>query len=200
MSDAYSFGRDLDEAEAMVKALLPYLQRDELYGRVGTGSLFAAPNMPSLTVGALRLRLRRLDALRDHLTERQIAQLTQIEDRHQAIYTERTKAYQQKMLREAESRLKAMTTFFEECIQNPRTCAGIYKPEALRRTIVYDLMAALEDFGVLTDELKQRARSTDSQLRRQVQPAPFLWEAELQPAYPDKIYWWLYHAPARING
>lgn len=132
----YALDRDLREAEAMAQGLLSYLQQDRLYGSVGSGGLFGGGSMPSLTIGALLMRLRRLQALSDSLTDAQREQLRRVVAAHDFVRKEWTLRYTDRLLQEATSRLKAMDVFFEECEDNPRTCARNYMPETLRRTIV----------------------------------------------------------------
>jgi len=55
---SFTIGRDLDEALAMAKALVPYVYEETLYKNIGGGS-FSGGALPSLTIGALLLRLRR---------------------------------------------------------------------------------------------------------------------------------------------
>ncbi len=191
----YSLERDLHEAEAMADGLLPYLHQDRLYGNVGSGGLFGGSNMPSLTIGALLMRLRRLEALADSLTDAQREQLARISAAHQAVRKEWTLRYTERLIQEAKSRLKAMDTFFEECEDNPRTCPKNYIPETLRRTIVQDINAALSAMGADSAELDRVIRGADSKLRRHLAPAEFVWSKILQPAYPPTQYWWLYSMP-----
>jgi hypothetical protein len=195
VSEKYSIAQDLKEAEAMVKSLVPYVYEDALYGSAGSGGLFSSGSLPSLTIGALLMRIRRLSVLRDQLNTAQINRLGAIEQRNREVQTEWRVHYEQKMAREAKSRLDAMSTFFQECNDDPGLCARVYKPEASRRTIAQEIMIAMEQMGIKDDEVNKKARSTDSKLRRYVQPSGFLWAAELQPAYPEDVFWWLYFQP-----
>lgn len=198
MAERYTVDQDIREAQAMVDGLERYLKGDQLYGTVGGGGIFSGGNMPSLTVGALLMRLRRLDALRDKLSEQQRQQLALITDKHNAVRKEWRYHYEQKLTWEANSRLDAMRTFFEEC-SDPKLCARIYLPEVLRRTIVEECLIVLQDLNVeLDDALKLKIKGTDSRLRRFVKPASFVWAAELQSAYDEKRFWWMYSRPPEI--
>ncbi|MEL6526404.1 MAG: hypothetical protein AAFQ07_11920, partial [Chloroflexota bacterium] len=66
MSASYDINKDLKEAKAMADGLADYLRGDVLYGST-QGGFFS--RMPSLTVGALLMRLRRLDALRTNMMD-----------------------------------------------------------------------------------------------------------------------------------
>lgn len=194
MSDTYSFERDLKEAEAMVKALASYVRQDALYGTVG--GMFSSGNMPSLTVGALLMRLRRLDVLRDELDGGQAARLDTAMTQNETVAAEWSLHYTGKVEREAKSRLDAMRTFFDECRSNPRQCAAIYKPEALRRTIVQELLLAMDELDMEADgELDRKLHMIDQSLRRWLIPADFLWSPQIEAAYSKETFWWLYQHP-----
>ena len=55
----YDRSKDLNEARKMADSLEPYVLGDQVYGSVG-GGFFTGGNMPSLTIGALLMRVRRL--------------------------------------------------------------------------------------------------------------------------------------------
>lgn len=190
----YSLAQDLKEAQAMADALAGYVRQDQLYGSVG-GGFFSSGRMPALTAGALLMRLRRLHVLADQLTPPQRELLDRIETTHQATADAWRVHYDGKLLREANSRLDAMRTFFEECAQSPGGCPRIYLPEVLRRTIVEELLIAIKARGLSAEDVQKKARMTDGRLRSFVRAADFIWAEALQPAYPEKQFWWMYSAP-----
>jgi hypothetical protein len=192
----YSLDRDLREAEAMADGLIPYLHQDRLYGNVGSGGLFGGGTMPSLTIGALLMRLHRLSALSDNLTDAQREQLRRIAAKHDEARDEWRLHYTERLVQEAKSRLKAMDTFFEECNDNPRNCARNYLPETLRRTIVHEIDRALTALGAESADVDRAIRHADGKLRRYVAPSAFVWAKALEPAYPPAEYWWLHAQPA----
>lgn len=194
---SYSIERDLKEAQAMVDGLEDYVQRDDLY--VQLGGMFGSGSLPSLTIGALLMRLRRLQALGDRLSPAQRKQLDDVQARHDAIRREWRLHYTEKMAREAKSRLDAMRTFFEECGKDPNMCAGAYLPEALRRTISQELALALEGLNENTTDLKAKMRDTDMKLRRFAPPGEFIWDRTLEPVYPQPTFWWLYARPQAVS-
>ncbi|MBI5667151.1 MAG: hypothetical protein HZC41_04015 [Chloroflexi bacterium] len=184
----YSIERDLKEAQVMVEALVPYVYQDELYTLLGG-------NMPSLTLGAVLLRLRRLRALHGRMTAAQAEQFQQLEAKHEAIRKEWLTHYNKKLLREAEARLGNLLAYFKECEDEPQTCANAYLPEALRRTIIQEAVDELPDQEVQATGLREKVTKSDARLRRYVRPTDFIWDQVLKPAYPEKTYWWLYNRP-----
>ena len=184
----YSIERDLKELEAMAAALVPYVYEDELYGRVGM-------NMPSLTVGAILLRLHRLRALENQLTPAQRAILDRAEAQVKSAQKEWDSHFQKKLVREAEARLRDIMTYIRETKESPQIAANAYLPEALRRTMIAEIMNALPDKG----DLVGRALLVDSELKNYLQDSDFIWAKSLQPVYPAERYWWLYKRPQPPN-
>lgn len=183
----YSIDRDLKEVKAMVDNLVPYIYEDELYGKINIDTA-------RLTPGSILLRLRRLGALRDQMNDSQAAEYDKVNAQHEALRKEWGVAYGKKMVREAESRLRDLQTYTKECREDPRLCASAYGPEALRRTIVAEIMAALPA-DIDKSALKATVSNVDSGLRRNNREAPFIWSQVLQAAYPKDTFWWLYGRP-----
>lgn len=125
----YSIDLDLKEVTAMVDAFVPYVYEDELYGRVSM-------NLPRMTPGAVLLRLRRLNALRDRMSAAQTGVLEASERQFEQASTEWGVAYGKKLAQEAESRLRDIQIYVTECRDDPRLAANAYLPEALRRTMI----------------------------------------------------------------
>ncbi len=186
----YSIDLDLKEVRAMVRSLVPYIYEDDLYGRIQIDSA-------RLTPGAILLRLRRLTALRDQMSQSQQQQLDSILTDHDKQRTEWQVAYTKKCVREVESRVRDLNTYLTECKENERLCASAYLPEALRRTIVEEIMQALPDDEPASADLRTKVRSIDGGLRRYVRETPFIWDQQLQPLYPADHYWWLYNRPPK---
>lgn len=192
----YKLGRDIREAKAMTENLDQYVRGDQLYVQIGgLGAGLGGSRMPSLTVGALLLRLRRLTELKDQLTSEQKAEFDAVVAQHNTVRTEWRLHYDEKLAWEAKSRLDAMRQFFSECAENPRTCGGNYRPEALRRTIVQEIVDAMDEAGLEDDALRPKLKETDSRLHRFLKPAEFLWDAQIAAVYPDDKFWWLYQHP-----
>lgn len=180
----------------MVSGLERYLEGDQLYGSAGGGGIFGSGSLPALTIGALLLRLRRLEALRDRMTDAQQSRLDAATALHERVRREHRVRYTDRLRYEANSRLDAMRTFFQEASENPASAFAVYRPELLRRTIVQEILPALTQLNADTEGLTAKARRVDAQLRSVAsQPTGFLWDAALEPAYPRETFWWLYHKP-----
>ena len=196
MSEAnYTIERDLTEAKALADHLVPYVYEDQLYGSIG--GMFGSGSMPSLTIGALLLRLHRLHALEGQLSDAQKTELASIDGQNESARKEWSVHYDGKLVQEATSRLKMMDRYFADCIEDPRSCATNYPPEALRRTVVAAIVKALAHDPAASGALGSTVSKIDSKLHRFAQPSDFLWASALEAAYPQSEYWWLYARPPR---
>ena len=195
MSSRYSLERDLDELEQMVERLEDYLLGDAMYLPVG-GGFFRGSSTPQMTLGALLVRRRRLSHLRSKLKRTDGIRLDAALTQHDELQREWTLHYEQKLLREVPSRLRVMTGFFRECSENPRDCAGAYPVEALRRSIIQEILLAMNDFGYDKREIIAAVRPADQALRRILHAGEFIWSPVLEEVYPRTNFWWLYSSPA----
>lgn len=199
MTEHYSIDQDLREAEDMTKGLENYLKGDTLYANISTG-FFSLGAMPTLTVGALLMRLRRLGVLRMQLTDKQRERLHQINRQHESIRDEFPAHYEKKMLWEANSRLDSIRQYFNDAA-TPDGAASNYPPEQLRRTIIQELLHAMQELRIHSAELDSKVNQIDSRLNGiAAERTGFLWDAQLEPAYPQKDYWWLYRKPRAGRG
>ena len=194
MSNRYSLERDLDELERMVERLGDYLLGDAMYLPVG-GGFFRGASTPQMTIGALLLRRRRLTRLRAKLKRKDGSRLDAAITQHEKLRREWTLHYEKKLQREVPMRLKLMAGFFRECSENPRDCAGAYPVEALRRTIVQEILIAMEEFGCDKRESAAAVGQADQALRRLLQAGEFIWSPMLEMVYPKAKFWWLYGCP-----
>ncbi len=195
MSQEYSLARDLAELEGMVERLADYALGDRLYLPLAAG-YSRRSTTPQLTIGALLLRRRRLSRLRPSLNPKQQARLDSALARHDAVQSEWSLHYENKLKQEVPARLKQMTGFFRDCQENPTGCASAYPPEALRRTIVQEILLAMDEFAYDKRELMAGVERTDIALRRLLHADVFLWSATLKPVYSPSVFWWLYSRPA----
>lgn len=193
MSAKYDLERDLSQLERMTESLPDYLLGDAIYMPVG--GFFRASTMPQLTLGALLLRRRRLSELCSSLKRSQAARLDAALGLHDQAQAEWTVHYEKKLKQEVPSRLKVMRGFFADCNESPRDCAPAYPVEALRRTVVQEILLALDEFGYDPSELTARAQPTDTALRRVLRAGDFIWSQRLTAVYPRETFWWLYGSP-----
>jgi hypothetical protein len=92
-----------------------------------------------------------------------------------------------------------MGAFFRESRENPSQAPQLYKPEALKRTIVEELLRLMPELRIESDDIPKKVKETDGALRSIVTKSDFLWDDTLAPIYPMDEYWWLYSVPPEQN-
>lgn len=155
--------------------LQTYLLSQELYWPLG-GSL------PRLTPGSLLLSLRKLQALDPAAGERLLRQCQEVRQPWQS-------AWKQKTARETANRLRLWGEFLAEAQADPQRQGHSYRSEVRGRVILQLLLTELPN-------APERAplSGLDAVLRQRLQPGPFLWQPELQPAFTEPDFWFLYGA------
>ena len=179
----------------MTERLQDYVLGDVLYLSIGAGFLRSGAT-PQLTIGNLLLRRRRLSQLRAELDAKQDARLEAALGQHDRVQREWTVHYENKLKQELPARLKLLRSFLFDCGENPRNCAAVYPVEALRRTVMQEILLALDEFGYSKDNAATQVDVADVELRRVLQAGDFIWSADLETVYLREHFWWLYGSPA----
>ncbi len=165
--------------KAGLEELESYLLSGEVYWPLGRSSL------PRLTLGNLLLSRLRLKA-RGLLSAAEEARLEEQRFRWRI-------AWEKKVQREFRSRLRLWKNYLEDYSETPSAFASDYPQEVRQRAILELLQAELATPLPETLLLGQ----LDDHLRTVFIPGPFLWEADLQPAFPKETWWYLY---GRLKG
>jgi len=190
----YNPSTDLDELRVMSDVLAMYVREEEVFWNIGRF-------MPQLTMGGFLMRLRRLQLFRDQLKPEQVLTLQDVEEIYELVHDGLNRHYVNKLITEATSRLNVMGYFLDDCIDREHGCMDTtdYNKEAFRRTVIQELLHALKCEKVnpgSMERLKNQIKENDAVLKAHVQPANFIWDELLQPAYPEDDYWWLYAQPS----
>lgn len=181
----YPVEQNLEALTSMASNLTPYLYEDELFGHLGN-------NLPKLTVGGMLMRLHQLKALESELNGKHQQELHDAEANINAAKNEWSLHYEQKILREIESRLGALRWYTDDCTKDPVSCANGWRNEAEKRTIVAELVFEAKKLDIFTDDLRADIAHLDGRLRQFHKDGDFLWDDRLETAYPKADYWWLY--------
>ncbi len=178
---------DLRFLEAGLLVLEEYLLSRELYWPVGVNAPAGGPPYPRLTLGNLLLSRARLGA--HHLTPDQSGELERLDRRLDEIRTRWRNAWEQKAQREYRDRLALWRDFLEDYRQNPPENDDRYAYEAGRRVLLQLLEA---EAGAIPPEEKELLSGLDLLLKGILVPGDFVWDDELQAAFPPGKYWYLY--------
>lgn len=181
---------DLRVLEAMASNLTPYLYEDALYGTL-------SPNLPKLTVGALHLRLHRLQALEGLLSFEQQARLRDAAMNFEQQRAEWKTHYQNKLAQEIPARLRNFKAYLDDYDESAAQARAGYPAEAAHRTMIHHLQAEARNLDLWQTEWGEELRKQDSRLRMALgdEAGHFIWAEAIAPAYDEEAYWWLYNFP-----
>lgn len=164
---------DIRFVKEAVPQLQEYLLSNELYWPL-SGSL------PRLTPGALLLALVRLNVEAPAEARALEAQVISLRSRWQT-------AWKSKAARELANRTRLWSQYLADFQSSPEQSQESYRNEVRGRAILQLLLAELPG----APESSTLAE-LDSVLRSRLVSGKFIWESELQPAFPSASFWFLY--------
>lgn len=180
---------DLKVLEAMVNGLNPYLYGDTLYGTL-------SPNLPKLTVGALLLRLYRLQGIKDQLSQNQRSRVDNVQQTFEKQRYEWLNHYKGKIEKELATRIRSVKAFLNDYADSPSRERENYLPAATERTILRHLQVEAQHLDLWTADFASELRLYDSRLRQSMSSeGKFMWGDLIKPLYPQEDFWWLYGYP-----
>lgn len=175
-------------ARAMVDELAAYLKSDVLFWPLAPNNPLG-DKMPQLTIGGLLEAQVRAEAAADELSADQRAALNAIKQQHDRIRADQPVAYEQRAVREINSRLNTWATFMDDASRRPNDLA-YYAHEVRTRAKIQLLAQALG--AALPAAEKRRINELDARLYEMWEPGAFIWDPRLQGAFPPDSCWWLY--------
>lgn len=164
--------------------LKEYLLSQELYWPLSTG-----PGTPQFTLGNLLLAQARLSAVA-WPPERQ-AELQALNETVEGLHKQWQVTWSRKAKREYSARYKLWMNYLQEVFAETGRHSAGYASEVRWRAIL-DLLEP--DITEPLEVERQGLASLDGRLRTITHPGPFLWEPEVEPAFPRSSFWYLYIA------
>jgi hypothetical protein len=178
---------DLRFLESGLVDLEGYLLSKELYWPVGVSAPGGSPPYPRLTLGNLLLSRRRLSAR--SLGPGQQTELDRLNRRLEETRSRWRNAWEQKAQREFQVRLNLWRDFLNEYRESPSGNADRFRYEVTRRV----LLELLEpEAGSVPQAEREMLSGLDGLLRVVFTSGGFIWEPELQAAFPVGTFWYLY--------
>lgn len=171
----------LDELES-------YLLSDDLFWPVTGRPPGKSTSFFKLTPGNLLLSAQRLAAydLSRSFTAAENAEYTQLRTRLDAMLQKWQSAWQRKADLEYPSRFNQWMHTLQELKKEPERNAPYY-PNDVRIRALLELLAPFTQKRQSYD-----LTVLDAALRKMLRPAPFIWNADLAPGFPEETFWYLY--------
>jgi len=159
---------DLRWLQAAIPQLKEYLLSNEIFWNVGSD--------PQLTLGNLLLAEAKVKASGG---DKKL--LAEIAAQKKEWYS----AWQNKAKREFASRLRQWTQYLSELAEHPSRYAAQYKTEVRVR-------ALLELLAGEAPRLSSQLTAADSTLKALTTSGEFVWDKDVEAAYPKSKYWFLW--------
>ena len=149
---------------------------------------------PKLTVAGLLFCMHKLHLLPDLLAPAQharcAAQISAVRENFSAWRAN----IERKAVREFAGRLRSWSWFVDEACLEQKAAVRHYAQEAYGRMYLHLLLDLLQNHSTHA-ALAAQVATCDQRLRSVWAPARFVWDAQLQPAFPAAVYWFLYGVP-----
>lgn len=172
--------------KAAAASLENYLLSPQLYWPLSLSSgRSASGGIDRLTIGNLLLIMKRLEALpqaQPGELEALARQMHQVQQRWPANWS-------RKVGQEFTARLRLWQDYLNELFSDVSGYASGYANAVRWRTILLLIQDDVENPGAGQASL---LAVLDRQLKAAAAPGPFVWDAQVQPAFPPGCYWFLY--------
>lgn len=176
---------DLKVIERFNEDIPAYLRSNTLFYSTG-------PNYPELTFGGFMMRQHRLLLLRELLSAEEQTRLDKAIAGFQAALEGKIVAFEQRCHRELEARHRQWREYLRDLVDDNMAFVyygGSVDPRLMIASIVQQL--SLPPFQ-LDSDVPQRVEMLDKSLRARWINGDFVLQPELQDAYPEQEYWYLF--------
>lgn len=188
------FAYEIQYLQAGTEELEAYLLSDDLFWPIHAAPPAGMQPYPRLTLGGLSLAQKRAGAL---IKSREEAwQVEQIIRRIDIARQKWRLRWDDKAHRELMSRLMQWRNYLQEYRQDPVRHAAYYPYEIRWRVLIELLEKNVEAVSENENELRT---GLDLILKSVFKPGEFVWDKELQPAFAEDAYWYLYGRPGTGN-
>jgi len=182
---------DLEFISAGIESIETFLGSKSLFWPIHRPSPPGEPTFPRLTLGGLLLSKARLES-RDLLFN-ESHQFDAIKIDLYNIRTKRIVAWERKVKREFQSRLRQWQQYLSELTHNPNSFIAYYGSE-VRIRVLLDLLGT--DTQACYDNVSDQVDQLDLLLRSVFQEGKFIWEDEISTGFNSTQYWFLWGKPA----
>lgn len=181
-----NYSEDISYVEAGLAQLKDYLLASQLFAPL-SGSPPSGGEFPYLTLGGLLMALARLKARARTLAQESNVQ--KLESELDMLRTRWRVAWGRKASWEFRSRLKQWESYLNEYRQQPEKHAAYYRYEVRWRVTLALLQPETSD---LEPAYLEMLGGLDLILETYLHNDAFIWDPDLQPAFPPERFWFLY--------
>lgn len=182
-----TFAYEIGYLQAGLANLEPYLLSNVLYWPMDASPPEGQQPYPLLTLDGLLLARARLKAM--PLTLTQQAELGRLLPELDLVRSRWRVAWENKAAQAFGARLNLWRNFIEDYRQDPAAHRDRYAYEVRQRVMLHLLVPEAASLPPAQLDL---LAALDLVLKNILEPADFIWDADLQPGFPEADFWYLY--------
>ncbi|MHC1785325.1 MAG: hypothetical protein AB9891_21690 [Anaerolineaceae bacterium] len=179
--------QDLKFIETACQSLNDYLLSDLLYWPMDDQPASGGISASRATLGLLYLVVEHIRSRTLNTDQAEKLALAQVEI--EKVHRKWKVAWEKKVAAEFKTRLKAWRNFLTEVRSDGKELTARYRTEVRNRVILQLLLLDLA-----ADETGQvlALYNVDELLKSKLEEGVFVWDADLQPVFPEEKFWFLY--------
>ena len=167
---------------------------EEIESYLLSNETFRSPSgRETLSLGSIGLKRRALDAQRDQLEPKDGSRLEAAEAKLDATHERWRVAWERKAANELRARLNLWRSYLGE-LENRPGLGSSYPQEVHSRAMATDLLLEAGNQPEVSG-LSASLDAIDDRLRSYFQSGSFVWDGDLESAFPQEEYWFLYGRP-----
>lgn len=178
---------DLTYLREGLAVLQDYLLSNDLYWTIHASPPAGTPPFPSLTPGGMVLAHHCLAGR--SLTGNKVADFSSLDEEFRRLRDHWRTAWERKVARDLRARLNQWRNFLEDYRQDSANNADRFGYE-IRLRVMIDLLVV--EAPAEQKETEEALLALDGILLVKLIPGNFVWERELERAFPSKPFWYLY--------
>jgi hypothetical protein len=153
-------------------------------------------NMPKLTIGGYLMRQHRLLVLENALGAEDAARLRAAIKIFDAALLEKVVRFENRAHQELHSRIGEWVSYLRDLGSRSSSEVNYYAGIVDTRVVIASLIDKLQEQPYKLEKgVLEELDDLDKNLRVRLADYGFVWDTVWMPAYPQKIYWWLYGCP-----
>lgn len=164
-----------------------YLLSDNLYWTLHASPPPGEPEFPTLTPGGLVLAHQRLAGR--WLGGNQTAEFSELDAEYKNLREHWRTAWERKVTQDIHARLNQWRNFLEDYRQDRANNADRFAYE-VRLRVMIDLL--VKESPSEQNQTAEALLAPDGVLHASFIPGDFVWDKELEPAFPARQFWYLY--------
>lgn len=186
----YDALHDIAILKSILYDFVPFIQSEIVFWQLSKPGPFLN-RYPKLTIAGILFcahKLATVECIIEHKIQEEKNGLLKSLDDHLNQWNANVK---QKALIEILGRLRSWEIYIDECLEDANDWSQYYVEEIYGRVYIQLLLDILDDTKEIAD-IRTRINKCDDNLYKMFKREQFIWEKDLQIAFPPKNQWYLY--------